>query len=116
MIRPDSSHIPMASVMVITRPRGAKPVKFLTMLVRNHIRPSEEIGFSTLTISLVAGFRAETPIRLSTALSTETITNRYTNMIAGGGSLLQTRSRPSRNLSSHDFLVKVVSGMVFLLL
>ena len=34
--KPDSSHMPMASVMVMTSPRGAKPVKFLTMLSRSH--------------------------------------------------------------------------------
>ena len=61
-MRPDSSHIPMAIVMVRTRPRGAKPVKFFTMLSRNQRSPSEEMGFWTATTSLVAGFTAEIPI------------------------------------------------------
>lgn len=37
---PDSSQKPMAIVMVMTSPKGAKPVKFLTMLVKSHWTPS----------------------------------------------------------------------------
>lgn len=37
---PDSSQKPMARVMVITRPKGANPVKFFTIVVRSHWMPS----------------------------------------------------------------------------
>ena len=43
--RPDSSQNPMAMVMVITRPRGANPVKFLTRLVKSHWTPALENRF-----------------------------------------------------------------------
>ena len=75
-IRPDSSHIPMARVMVSTRPRGAKPVKLVTMLFRNHRRPASEMGFCTATTSLVAGFTTETPIRPKMQLMMATMKNR----------------------------------------
>jgi len=38
--RPLSSQKPMARVMVITRPNGAKPEKFFTILLKSQVTPS----------------------------------------------------------------------------
>jgi len=75
-MRPDSSHMPMASVMVSTRPRGAKPVKFLTMLEINQIKPSLVNRFLAYTGSFFAGLMTETPSRLKMQPRMATITNR----------------------------------------
>ena len=68
--------MPMARVMVMTRPKGAKPVKFLSMFSRNQIKPALEMGFWMATTSSVEGLTAETPARLRRALITATMTNR----------------------------------------
>ena len=65
----------MASVMVMTRPRGAKPVKLVSILPRNQRSPSLERGFWMDTTS-PEGLTAEMPARLSSALTTAMMTNR----------------------------------------
>ena len=61
IISPDSSQRPIPSVMVITRPSGAKPVKFFTILLRNQSSPSAEKKFWETTVSPDAGLIRLTP-------------------------------------------------------
>ena len=59
---PDSSQRPIPSVIVITRPNGAKPVKFFTMLPKIQSTPSLENRFADVTTSPEAGFVRQRPL------------------------------------------------------
>ena len=89
---PASSQNPMAMVMVMTRPKGANPVKFLTRLDNNQVTPSLLNKFWDTTALLVAGLIRLNPVLVIIAPIIATIINNTTNSIAGGGSLLQTVS------------------------
>ncbi|MPM60476.1 hypothetical protein SDC9_107327 [bioreactor metagenome] len=54
-IKPTCSAIPIPSVMVRTRPSGAKPVKFLIMLSSINTMPSLDKRFLAITGLLVTG-------------------------------------------------------------
>ena len=100
-------------VMVSTRPRGAKPVKFFTILSRNQRRPSFEKKFFDMTISPVAGLVRLVPRKVKIVPRMATIKNRNTNSMVGGGSLLQTVSTPSMKRASNGFFSTVFSFMAF---
>ena len=104
---PDSSQRPIPSVMVITRPNGAKPVKFFTMLPKIQSTPSLENRFADVTTSPEAGFVRATPITLKMQPMMAVIRKSQQNRIAGGGNLLQTFSIPSISLSTPVFFTVV---------
>ena len=81
----------MAMVIVMTRPKGAKPVKFFTIFVRSHWIPALLKKFWAVTIWWVAGFSRCTPISVKRAPNRAVRTKSRQKRIAGGGSLLQTR-------------------------
>ena len=87
---PDSSQIPIPSVIVITRPNGAKPVKFFTMLPKIQSTPSLENRFADVTTSPEAGFVRATPITLKMQPMMAVIRKSQQNRITGSGSLLHT--------------------------
>ena len=64
---PDSSQRPMPRVMVITRPRGANPVKFFTILSRNQWRPSVVNRLADVTASPDAGLVSVSPVMVKIA-------------------------------------------------
>ena len=104
MSSPDSSQKPMARVMVITRPRGAKPEKLLTKWVKSQFTPSLENRFWDMTSFPVAGFSRATPEAVRPAPISAVIKNKMQNRMAGGGSLAQTRSTPFKNRSTQGVL------------
>ena len=101
---PDSSQRPIPSVIVITRPNGAKTVKYCTMLPKIQSTPSLENRFADVTTSPEAGFVRATPITLKMQPMMAVIRKSQQNRIAGGGNLLQTFSIPSISLSTPVFL------------
>ena len=91
--------------MVITRPKGANPVKFFTRVVSSHWMPAVVKKFWEVTILWEAGFSRAKPAWVQMAPTTAVITNRMQNRMAGGGSLLQTRSTVFRKRSNRLFFV-----------
>ena len=93
----------------VSRPNGAKPVKFFTMLPKIQSTPSLENRFADVTTSPEAGFVRATPITLKMQPMMAVIRKSQQNRIAGGGNLLQTFSIPSISLSTPVFLAVVFS-------
>lgn len=106
--RPDSSQRPMPRVMEITRPSGAKPVKFFTILSRNQWSPSTEKKFWETTASFVAGLIRLTPATVAIVPMIAVKRKSQQNRITGSGSLLHTFSTTVNALSSQVCLVVLV--------
>ena len=77
--KPESSQKPIASVIARTKPKGAKPVKFLTILLNNHSTPALEKRFCEATSLPFAGFVRVVPVAVKTAPRIAIITNKIQN-------------------------------------
>ena len=108
IISPDSSQRPIPSVMVITRPSGAKPVKFFTILSRNQCSPSTEKKFWETTASPDAGLIRLTPATVAIVPMIAVKRKSQQNRITGSGSLLHTFSTTVNALSSQVCFVAVL--------
>ena len=108
IISPDSSQRPIPRVMVITRPSGAKPVKFFTILSRNQCSPSTEKKFWETTASPDAGLIRLTPATVAIVPMIAVKRKSQQNRITGSGSLLHTFSTTVNALSSQVCFVAVL--------
>ena len=66
---------------------------------------------TALAGSEMAGLIIEKSVTVKMAPITATIRKSQQNRMAGGGSLLHTRSMPSKKRSTHDFFAAAVSVM-----
>mgnify|MGYP006962255559 CR=1 FL=1 len=114
--RPTCSHILIPIVMLSTSPSEAKPLKFVVILVRNHVRPFVERRFWTTTSEPSDGFVICTPNTEHTAESTPIITNNPINIVNGVGSLLHPCSIPLSILSNTYVFFFVFSFICLFLL
>jgi hypothetical protein len=100
-IRPLPSAMPMPSIATSTVPSGAKPVKFVTMLVRIRCSPAMDIRFTGRISSPVPGC---VTTRSNWAVMPDTTTTSSAmraNSVPGCGSALPTRSMTVRDRLSH---------------
>ena len=92
----------------ITRPSGAKPVKFFTILLRNQSSPSAEKKFWETTASPDAGLIRLTPATVAIVPMIAVKRKSQQNRITGSGSLLHTFSTTVNALSSQVCFVAVL--------
>ena len=99
-INPEPSAIPIPSKATSTVPKGAKPVKFFTMLVRMKSNPSFEKRLFTPTLSFVPGCTTVTPPIFTNheMIIINKASNR--NNVAGSGSAF-----PVLSITASDRLV-----------
>ena len=97
-IIPTFSAKPAPSIVTKTNPKGANPVKFVTILFKNNCNCSFDNKFTPATVSPVPGWTAETPLFATIADIAITTNHNIKNIVTGSGNLLPTTSTPFKNL------------------